>query len=536
MPEPRHVAVLAWDPTKAPDPGMIRTVMESQFGCRVVLYPTPDGNHSALGSLLTEFTDERCPPVTIVTEPTQPRAAQPVMRWVHGGDRVPYFTSRAEELARLTRWARDPEVRLIGVTAWGGAGKTALVTEWLAGLDGARHRPGVRGVFAWSFYERNSAQKWGSELLDWVHRSFGVVPSSGPLAWRIVAALREVPLVLLLDGLEVGQEGPAGDQFGRLSDGTLRVVLTALCQVEHAGLVLLTSRFPFADLAQFDGGAVRMTELPPFTPNEGATVLARAGGGWLAEADRLDLVQAVDGHALAVGALAGALAERPPAADLAALRAELLEIGRTDSRVGKVLQFYGDRLTEADRALVAIVGLFQRPVPVATVLALGDQEPLGARLSGWTSVRVQEAVRQRLSGLLSWHPDSTLSAHPLIRDAFRPLVLTSDAAQLATDMVLSDLPAGTVTTRDDALRVIEMIELLVDAHQWEAADLLRADRLGGDVWRHIPAARLGQRCAAAFVGTPSHQDTCRERLGAGILNYHVAVFGLLGPTLAIRVP
>lgn len=527
-PEPRHVAVLGWDPSEAPDPGVIRTVMESQFGCRVVLYPTPDGDHSALGWLLAEFTEERYPPATIVAEPTPPTARPLVMRWVHGGERVPYFTGRAEELARLTRWARDPQVRLIGVTAWGGAGKTALVTEWLAGLEGARHRPGVRGVFAWSFYERNSAEEWTTELLDWVHETFGVIASSGPLARRVVAVLSEVPLVLLLDGLEVGQEGPAGDQFGRLLDGTLRAVLTALCQVEHAGLVLLTSRFPFADLAQFDGGAARMTEVPPFTPDEGATVLARAGGGWLAEADRLDLVHAVDGHALAVGALAGALADRPPTADLAALRAELLEGGRTDARVGKVLQFYADRLTVADRALVAIVGLFQRPVPVATVLALGDQELRGALLSGWTSARVQEAVRQRLSGLLSWHLGGTLSAHPLVRDAFRPLVLTGDTAQLAADTALSDLPAGTITTREDALRVVEVIELLLDANQWEAADRLYDDRVGGDVWKHIPAARLGQRCAAAFVGTPSRQDVCRERLGAGRLNYYVAVLGLLG--------
>lgn len=529
-PEPRHVAVLGWDPADAQDPGVVRAVMESQFGCRVVLYPAPDGDHSALGVLLAEFTDERYRPTKIVAElaPPTATAGQPMMQWVHGGERVPHFTGRVEELARLTRWASDPEVRLVGVTAWGGAGKTALVTEWLAGLYGARHRHCVRGVFAWSFYERNSAEQWAIELLDWVHRTFGVIASPGPLARCVVAVLREVPLVLLLDGLEVGQEGPAGDQFGRLLDGTLRAVLTALCQVEHTGLVLLTSRFPFADLAQFDGGAARMTEVPPFTPDEGATVLARAGGGWLAEADRLDLVRAVDGHALAVGALAGVLADRPPVADLAALRAELVEAGRTDARVGKVLQFYADRLTEADRALIAIVGLFQRPVPVTTVLVLGDQEPLGARLSGWTPARVQEAVRQRLSGLLSWHPGGTLSAHPLVRGAFRPLVLTGDAAQLTADTTLSDLPAGTVTTREDALRVVEMIELLLDADQWEAAHQLHNDRAGTGVWKHLPAARLGQRCAAAFVGSSSRRDTSRKRLGDLKHSFYLNEAGLWG--------
>jgi hypothetical protein len=42
------------------------------------------------------------------------------------------------------RDAYDPEVRLIGVTAWGGAGKTALVTRW---VNNQQHQRLVRGVF-----------------------------------------------------------------------------------------------------------------------------------------------------------------------------------------------------------------------------------------------------------------------------------------------------------------------------------------------------------------------------------------------------
>lgn len=530
-PATRHVAIMSWDPAAGRDPGTIRSVMEIQFGCRVVLYPAPDGDHSALGVLLAEFTDPRYPPAAVAPVAAMPKrdgGSAPVQQWVHGGDRVAHFTGRVEELARLTRWARDPEVRLVGVTAWGGAGKTALVAEWLAGLNGARQRPAVRGVFAWGFYQRNSVQEWAAGLLSWVAQTFGVAPTPGPLAAQVLAVLRAVPLVIVLDGLEVIQEGPAGGQFGRLLDGTLRAVLTGACQQDHAGLVVLTSRFPFADLEQFNGGAVRMMDVPPFTPAEGATVLAAAGGGWLSEAQRLDLVRAVDGHALAVGVLAGALADRPPADDLQVLRAELLEAGRTDARVGKVLRFYADRLGEAESALVAVVGLFQRPVPVGMVLALGSHDTTGAWLSGWTPAQVETAVRQRLSGLLSWHPGGTLSAHPLVRDAFRPRVLTGDSAQLAADTELSDLPTGSVTSRDDALRVVEMIELLVDADEWQAANRLHGDRLGRQALETLPAAQLGQRCAAAFVGTPSRRSACRDKLNHHRFGYYLNQLGLMG--------
>ena len=183
---------------------------------------------------------------------------------------------------------------------------------------------------------------------------------------------------------------------------------------------MLTSRFPFADLERFDGGRARMLEVPPFTPAEGSELLAAAGGHWLPDVERQALVRAVDGHALATGVLAGLLADRPPAGDLAALRAELDAAARTDARVGKVLTFYADRLAEPDRYLLAAVSLFARPGSGRRGARGGPSMRCSG--TGWPGGRpamVQAAVRDRLSGLASWHPDGTISAHPLVRDTFR---------------------------------------------------------------------------------------------------------------------
>ena len=159
------------------------------------------------------------------------------MEWVPPPDPVGYFTGRAEELARLDRWAADPDVRLIGVTAWGGAGKTALVTHWVQDADGAARRPGIWGVFGWSFYADPSAEHWAAELLGWAHRSLGVpIPAARPAA-AVLALLRAVPLVLVLDGLEVVQEGPAGDGYGQFLDGTLREALAGACQQRQGSLI-----------------------------------------------------------------------------------------------------------------------------------------------------------------------------------------------------------------------------------------------------------------------------------------------------------
>ena len=534
-----HVAIMAWDPVaEANDPRILAQRAEIAYGAQVILYPAPGGDHSALAALLAMLADAKFPaaedaparsaPAAAGLRPGSSAAASGVnvaMRWVPPSDPVAYFTGRAEELVRLDRWAADPDVRLVGVSAWGGAGKTALVTHWVS-ADGGANRPGLRGVFGWSFYTDPSAEHWVAGLLAWAQRDLGVpVPETGRAAGRVLAVLATVPVLLVLDGLEVVQEGPAEEGFGRLLDGPLREVLTGACQMRHAGLVLLTSRFPFADLETFDGGAARMLELPPFSRGDGAALVAAAGGGWLPERERRELVTAVDGHALAVTVLAGLLAAQPPA-DLTALRQDLATATRTNTRVSKVLSFYAARLAEADRYLLAAVSLFTRPVSVGAVLTVAADEAFGGHLAGWTRSMVQAAVRDRLAGLATWHPDATISAHPLVRDTFRPLAL--EAATTAASTSLTGLPEGRVTSRADALRVTEAIKLLLEADQWQAADDLYQARCGSapSVWQALPAARLGQLTATAFVGTPARQGACATHLSSSRRSFYLNAAGM----------
>ena len=63
-------------------------------------------------------------------------------------------------------------------------------------------------------------------------------------------------------------------------------MLAGACQQRQGSLILLTSRFPFADLETFDGGGARMLDVPPFTPAEGAALLAAAGGDWVPDGER----------------------------------------------------------------------------------------------------------------------------------------------------------------------------------------------------------------------------------------------------------
>jgi hypothetical protein len=548
---PRHVAVMAWDPDHGGDPQTLRSLAEIDYGADLVLYPAPGGDHSALQRLLADFVVDDYPPAPAAPPPSpatreapDPSLGAPAPRlpgsgsaaatisplvlpveWVPPVEVVEPFTGRVEEVARLDRWAGDATVRLVGVTAWGGAGKTALVTHWLDRHGGVAARPGLQGVFGWSFYADPSADHWAEGLLDWAAGELGVgLVGRGRPAAAVLTLLQAVPLVLVLDGLEVTQEGPEGAQFGRLLDGTLREVLTGACRMEHGGLVVLTSRFAFADLEGFDGGPARMLDLPPFTPGEGAALLAAVGAGWLGERERRDLVQGVDGHALAVAALGGVLAERPPPEELERLRAGLATAATTNARVARVLGFYADRLSEADRYLVGAVGLFAHPVTPEVVLTVAGHASFGGRLQGWTPQQVEAAAWDRLAGLLSAHPDGTLSAHPLVRETFRPLAL--GAAEVAAEAILTDVPVR-IESREDGLRVAEVVELLLDAGQWPAANDLYLSRTNnGEIWMSLPAARLGQRAASAFVATPARRQACPDLLTPRRLGYYLNAVGL----------
>ncbi len=450
-----------------------------------------------------------------------------VMRWMPDAEEPRHFTGRAYQLAQLDRWAADPQVALIGVSKWGGAGKTALVTHWIQQTGGATRRPGVQGVFGWSFYADPDAGHWANALQEWAQQELGFrVTGAARAAASVRQLLWTVPLVLVLDGLEALQEFPAGTRPGELLDGVLREVLTGVCLLRHCpGLVILTSRVPFADLEMFEGGTARMLDVPPFTPDEGAALLASTGGDWLGQEARRTLAEEVHGHALAVSVLAGALADRPPAADVAALCGELAAMVRTSARVGRVLEFYADRLREPDRYLLAAISLFTRPVQAETIVALAGHSALAGRLTGWTPATVHDAVRNRLAGLASCHPDGSVSAHPLIRDAFRPLAL--GAAQAAVEATLGGLPKGRVTSVPEALRAVEAIELLLDAGHWEDASNVFSSRCdAGNVFRALPAARLGQRAAGAFVSTPARRDAWIARSGCIELHDYLNRAGL----------
>ena len=56
---------------------------------------------------------------------------------------------------------------------------------------GTARRPGVRGVFGWSFYADPSAEHWAEGLLEWARQDLGIeVTGPGRVAAAVLELLR----------------------------------------------------------------------------------------------------------------------------------------------------------------------------------------------------------------------------------------------------------------------------------------------------------------------------------------------------------
>ena len=289
---PRHVAVMAWDPdAEGNHPRVLARRAEIAYGAQLVLYPVPGGDHSALGRLLVGLTDDRFPPAAdlparAVAPPPAPQASPGIpVRWVPGPERVEHFTGRAEELARLDRWAADPQVALVGVTAWGALARP----RWSP--TGSRRPPGHRGVPAcevcsggastptrrpsigpracWNGHGRSSGSRWPAGQRR-----------------RSLACCAGCRCCWCWTGWRGCRRARPGDGFGRLLDGTLREVLAGVCQqpARRAGAPDLP--VPVRGSGDLRRRRARMLEVPPFTLAEGSALLAAAGGGWLPDTER----------------------------------------------------------------------------------------------------------------------------------------------------------------------------------------------------------------------------------------------------------
>jgi hypothetical protein len=546
---PRHVAVLGLTMNEdgtSPDEEAVREWrenLEADYHVRPLFYPVFGDDHTALCLLLDAVAYIcGCPAAAPAATPSVQvleTAHNFAANWFHEPTNDDKFVGREDEIARLDRWVRDLAVRVIGVSAIGGAGKTALVGHWLKNTKGWLTRP-FEGLFAWSFYQNRSMADFLRELLHWSHDVLGT-PEPGERTTFARAALhllRNHALVVLLDGLEVLQEGPEEARHGTFLDGALRELLVALCRREHRSLVVLTSRFVFADLTRFLGASFHQLELRGLLPEQGASLLDELDvGGHTSE--RKHVSESLDGHPLGLRIFADAILDQDREyprrfLEYAFRLGNIPEGAPLNDKLRRLLIFYEQKLPPSQTRLLTVVALFRAPVADETVvrLARGLFERKNKELLPDDGALASDLHRLQTRGILSREPiegGHGSACHPILRDHFRALLLRTGAtvagrtANLLTGQPSSDKPQSIKEIEP----VLLAIELLLDAGEFRAANELYISRLNnGWVFSTMPAPREGVDCALGFVKDEARQQLCKEELGNSRLTFYLNEVGL----------
>jgi len=353
---------------------------------------------------------------------------------------------REPELAFLDdAWQKRGAANLVAVVAVGGEGKTSLVARWVAGLA-AGGWAACDAAFAWSFYTQGqSAGEPGGISADPFLAAalafFGdpdaaASPRSGvEMARRLLDLIRDRRVLLVLDGLEPLQNAPPSPDAGRLrpENAALGELLRGLA-VRNAGLCVVTTRFPVADLRNYRDTTAPEVELRRLPDAAGVELLRSLGvRGTAAECG--DLVRDVKGHALTLH-LVGKYLHDAHAGDVR--RRDLVRLEEADQEghgghAFRVLDAYSawfEREGERGRratAVLRLLGLFDRPATGACLDALraapaipGLTEPLidlseaqwNLTLTRLAEARLVTAHRDAAGGLVS------VDAHPLVREYF----------------------------------------------------------------------------------------------------------------------
>ncbi len=129
---------------------------------------------------MTEIADEIAEIAAAIVgrkPPPPARTPQPAFVHISGLPETPYerLVGRDEELKQLDdAWAGNT-INILSLIAEGGAGKSALVNEWLARMQAENYR-GAEAVLGWSFYSQGTKERADSadEALAWVSTRLGI--------------------------------------------------------------------------------------------------------------------------------------------------------------------------------------------------------------------------------------------------------------------------------------------------------------------------------------------------------------------------
>jgi tetratricopeptide (TPR) repeat protein len=410
---------------------------------------------------------------------------------------------------------------MIAITGIGGQGKTALVGRWLK----QERSPELAQipVFYWSFYEDMDVGKFLEQVVEFCLPIVRVYDSKIEAISFILDVVRQVHLLLVLDGLEVLQEDASSPAHGRINHPLLEQFLQQWLRCKHQGLMILTSRFHFPQLERYSGVSFHHLDLVKLSTPDGVALLEKLkiyGENQLLET----YVDKLYGHPLALRVLASTV-KRCCYGDLVKFKEGSIltatgENDRLSQKLQHLLGFYEKQLKNGQKELLGIISLFKRPVEIKSfVTLLGSMKSLkNTPLAKAAALDIEKQLEILADDFLVEKTQEGITTHPVIRDYFRTVNKIAGSRREVADFLKARPGAERPVNIEEVRDLVETIQLLCDEGEFKAAHDLIISRLneggfGFNVFRDLPAVAEGLECYLAFIKDEGFRQKTEKIMG-----------------------
>jgi hypothetical protein len=355
------------------------------------------------------------------------------------------FQDRPELTALKSLWSRDAGSGVVALIGIGGSGKTALVSHFLQQLRGSGVEsrdapkddslPAPDGVFVWSFYDNPNVEFFAGALYEFLTGEEVGRDPARDLTYRLIQTLGRSNLrrvLIVLDGVEIIQESRGSEGgFGLIRDTSVRHLVRRIAQGAAGLTMLLTTRFPFPDLAVFAGMGYRQIETD-ILDLDSARALLRSRGvrGSAAEID--GLIGTFGRHALTLDHLGTLLHDFFGGAPGQAGALPTLEHAKGDAyaeyqaaRLGRIFAFYEQNLPSAELEILRALSVFRLPVEIEIVTSIlsgkdtsAGESPRKQRAAVSVRAALAQLRSRRLISFQARDEVTLCSVHPAVRDHF----------------------------------------------------------------------------------------------------------------------
>lgn len=347
-----------------------------------------------------------------------------------------FFCGRENELKFLSECWDNKNVNVICIEAWGGVGKTALVSRWRSEMIDARGN-GAEIIFDWSFHSQGninnrpvSADLFFDEAFKW----FGVEEGGDRIVEKgekLALLVRQKRALVILDGMEalqysdnfVGQEGA-------IKDYSLRVFVSMLSDF-NPGLCVITTRTKISNLNFCYGESAKLLKLPYLDLHQSKRLL-EIYNVYGSTKTINKICENFKGHALSLNLVATYIRDNLKGNADNFIKKEVLGEGNSEKiKVLKIMRSYEEWYGDGKQIrILRILSLFDRPAKQEEIKYLLKEPIINGLTDGITSLGSNElgtVFRQlrHASLVMEYEMDDInyLDTHPIIREYFSKKLL-----------------------------------------------------------------------------------------------------------------